>query len=145
MNKIINKIIILCSVFLILLTGCSKKFDWDKTVNKLIDMRFDEVTRYETKVQVDVLNNLSNSLIDYYGGNFTIELNRAIYLVRNYRYDQGECKLYEFKTKSQAKQFVEFYIEIRSKDSSYKYAIENNIVVRSNHDIAMNVIGLDFK
>ena len=98
-----------------------------------------------SKEQLDLLNDNSNDLIKYYGGRFKIKLTKAIYLVRNYLYDKGECRLYQFENKSQAQQFYYFYLEIRSDENDFKYGIEGNVVARTDSKYAMKVIGFDFK
>ena len=145
MKKLMKRIFILFGTCIFILTGCSRTFNWDNTVDSLIKMRYDEVTVFETKEQLDLLNAASNDLIKYYGGRFEIKLTKAIYLVRNYRNDKGECRLYQFENKSQAQQFYYFYLEIRSDENDLKYGIEGNVVARTDSEYAMKVIGFDFK
>ncbi len=139
------KKILLCFVLLmsLLLVACGGgAFDWDKTVEKLKDKGFTVSQESVTEKDLEDITTSFNISIRFDKGDFTVECTKYINLVKgDYK---NSCSLTEFATAEQAKQYYDLYLKTRTEESKWKLTLLDRVVILTNSDEAMELIGRDF-
>ena len=145
-----KRAISLATVFMmlaLLLVGCSKTFDMDKSIEKLKDKGLTEGMCYITEEECERATSLTNSEIKFIGGDFTVEIVKQYDLIENGDYSKS-CTFITFATEEQATNFAELNIEYFAKgenSNNWRIARDGCVVVLTNLDVAMDIINLEFK
>ena len=146
MKKAVSLAMVLI-VFVMLLAGCSEKFDMDKSIETLKAKGLTEGMCYITEEECERATSLTNSEIKFMGGDFTVEIVKQYDLIENGDHSKS-CTFITFATEEQATNFAELNIEYFAKgenSNNWKIARSKCVVVLTNLDIAMEVTGLEFK
>ncbi len=136
---------ILCFVLLfsLLLTSCElRSFDWEECSNALQDKGFKVMHNYtpEVKEQLDIYAPLyTKRFID-------TEITFRFTRFRGHVLDNGiSCDFIEFETEDQAKQFYDLVCQSRDEGETFKLAHSKRIVIITDSEEAMELIGLTFQ
>ena len=140
--SIVITILLLISVF----SGCEKaaSFDWDSSMQKLLEMGLDIDQTFETEAELTDANRLFNEQHRVRGGKHNLEIKRAVIMLMNK--DKGSnCQIIEFANNTQAEDYTKFYIATRDKSSIYKIATDGPYVVLTSMKIVVETLNMDFK
>ena len=140
-KKFLTIIVVLC-LFLI---GCSKSFDWDKSVEKIESIGFVVFNSSSNEEDLKKNNDAINADIKIMGGDFSVELDNAIALNKEVNDDYYNCMFLDFKNDEQAKRYYDLYIDTRSNENQYKLVLVKDIVVLTNSQEAIDSLSLEFK
>ena len=140
-KKFLTIIVVLC----LFLTGCSKSFDWDKSVEKIESIGFVVFNSSSNEEDLKKNNDAINADIKIMGGDFSVELDNAIALNKTVNNDYYNCMFLDFKNDEQAKRYYDLYIDTRSNENQYKLALVKDIVVLTNSQEAIDSLSLEFK
>ena len=140
-KKFLTIIVVLC----LFLTGCSKSFDWDKSVEKIESIGFVVFNSSSNEEDLKKNNDAINADIKIMGGDFSVELDNAIALNKEVNDDYYNCMFLDFKNDEQAKRYYDLYIDTRSNENQYKLALVKDIVVLTNSQEAIDSLSLEFK
>ena len=140
-KKFLTVIVVLC----LFLSGCSKSFDWDKSVEKIESIGFVVFNSSSNEEDLKKNNDAINADIKIMGGDFSVELDNAIALNKTVNNDYYNCMFLDFKNDEQAKRYYDLYIDTRSNENQYKLALVKDIVVLTNSQEAIDSLSLEFK
>ena len=141
MKKII--VLFVSALLMICMTGCSKSVDWDKDIKKLEDAGY-TITNHTSEEDLASITHELNSWAKFKGYDLTFEVLRFTGVVKNEDYD-NQVTMLQFATEEQAFNYYNFEIETRFEDSVNKYYVYKDIVVCSDNEESMNILGYDFK
>ena len=147
MKKTIS-IIALVAAAALMLASCSLFFDEEKCIEKLKAEGLTEGMCYITEEECKRATSLTNTEIEFMGGDFTVEIVKQYDLIENGDHSKS-CTFITFATEEQAKQFVELQTKWFSEESdnsnNWKFARSGCTVVMTNLEIAQKIIPLKFK
>ena len=92
-KKFLTVIVVLC----LFLSGCSKSFDWDKSVEKIESIGFVVFNSSSNEEDLKKNNDAINADIKIMGGDFSVELDNAIALNKEVNDDYYNCMFLDFK------------------------------------------------
>ena len=127
------------------LTGCSKSFDWNKNVEKVEKLGFVVFNSSANEEDLNRNNDLINADIKLMGGEFSVELDNAIALNKEENDNYYNCMFFDFKDDEQAKSYYDLYLDTRSNENQYKLSLNKDIVVVTNSQEVIEVLGYQFK
>ena len=142
MKKYLSLALVLLLV-LSMLAGCKETFDMDKSVNKMLNKGLVVSREYKTEYQLKEAAAIFNAEIRFYGGNFIVEVVRAIAL-EDPKEPGLNCQFIEFATEEQAEQYATFYADARKVGNDYKVARSGKVVVLTSIESVVDDIPLDF-
>lgn len=143
MKKYISLALVLLLAMSIL-AGCNETFDMTKSINKLLNKGLVISREYATTYQLKEASAMFNAEIRFYGGNFIIEVKRAVTL-EDPKEPGANCQFIEFATEEQAEQYATFYITTRKLGNEFKIAYEGKVVVITSLDMVPEAVPLEFK
>ena len=142
MKKYLSLALVLLLV-LSVLAGCKETFDMDKRINKMLNKGLVVSKEYKTEYQLKEASAIFNAEIRFYGGNFIVEVTRAITL-EDPKEPGLNCQLIEFATEEQAEQYAAFYADARKVGNDYKVGRSGKNVVLTSIESVVSYIPLDF-
>lgn len=125
------------------MTGCSKSIDWDKDIKKLEDAGY-TVTNHTSEEDLASITHEVNSWAKFKGYDLTFEVVKYTSLLKDKDYD-NQAIFFQFSNEEQALNYYNFEIETRLEESVNKYYSYKDIVVFSDNEESMNILGYDFK
>lgn len=125
-------------------TGCSGRFDWDKTVNKLEEKGLTVAKDYTTADDRANATAILEAEIKGNGGDFMVVVRKATSFIQDGDYEHY-CMMIDFETEAQANSYRELYISTRGEASNFKIAQTGSIIVFTNLDVVQEVIKLEFQ
>ena len=140
-KKFLSVIVVLC----LFLSGCSKSFDWDKSVEKIESIGFVVFNSSSNEEDLKKNNDAINADIKIMGGAFSVKLDNAIALNKTVNNDYYNCMFFDFKNDEQSKSYYDLYLDTRSNENQYKLALVKDIVVLTNSQEAIDSLSLEFK
>ena len=142
MKKIVSFLVLL-TVIVLVLAGCSAKFDVDATIEMLQNEGLSLATVYSTDRELADGTSLINSEISMMGGDFTVELTDYALMIQT-GYPAKNCQFFTFATEEQAAAYAELYAASRWVGSAWKIAQRGCVVVITNLDFVQELIELEF-
>ena len=142
-----KKVLSLSLIFILILTifvGCNETFNMDKSITKLRNQGLVVSREYKTDYQLKEATAIFNAEIKFYGGNFAIEVKRAITL-EDPKEPGLNCQFIEFASAEQAEKYATFYITSRKLGNEFKIAFSDTVVVITSLDSVTKVVPLEFK
>jgi hypothetical protein len=127
------------------LTGCSKSFNWDKSVEKIENLGFVVFNSSTNEEDLNKNNDLINTDIKLMGGDFSVELDNAVALNKEVNDNYYNCMFFDFKDDEQAKSYYDLYLDTRSNENQYKLSLIKDIVVLTNSQEVIDSLGYQFK
>ena len=127
------------------LTGCSKSFNWDKSVEKIENLGFVVFNSSTNEEDLNKNNDLINADIKLMGGDFSVELDNAVALNKEVNDNYYNCMFLDFKDDEQAKSYYDLYLDTRSNENQYKLSLIKDIVVLTNSQEVIDSLGYQFK
>ena len=144
--KIKKFLTVIVVLFLFLfLSGCSKSFDWDKSVEKIESIGFVVLNSSSNEEDLKKNSDAINADIKIMGGDFSVELDNAIALNKEVNDDYYNCMFFDFKNDEQSKSYYDLYLDTCSNENQYKLALVKDIVVLTNSQEAIDSLSLEFK
>lgn len=146
MKELLMKIIIASTLGILLtltMTGCSKSIDWDNDVRKLEDAGY-IVTNHTSEEELSSITHEFNSWAKFKGYDLTFNVVRCTSLLKDENYD-NQVTYYQFSTENEASNYYNFEIETRMEGSVNKYYYCKDIVIFSDNNESMDILGYDFK
>ena len=140
-KKFLSVIVVLC----LFLLGCSKTFDWDKSVEKIESIGFVVFNSSSNEEDLKKNNDAINADIKIMSGAFSVKLDNAIALNKEVNDDYYNCMFFDFKNDEQSKSYYDLYLDTRSNENQYKLALVKDIVVLTNSQEAIDSLSLEFK
>ena len=140
-KKFLTVIVVLC----LFLSGCSKSFDWDKSVEKIEIIGFVVFNSSSNEEDLKKNNDAINADIKIMGGAFSVKLDNAIALNKKVNNDYYNCMFFDFKNYEQAKSYYDLYLDTRSTENQYRLSLIKDIVVLTNSQEAIDSLSLEFK
>ena len=122
-------------------------FDVDECIEILKAEGLTEGMCYVTEEECERATSLANSEIKFMGGDFTVEILESYSLIEAGDYSRS-CTFMTFATEEQAANFAELEIEYFEKienTNNWRIARGGCVVVLTNLDVVMDVIGLKFR
>ncbi len=141
MKKLFAIIIGLC----LFLTGCTKSFDWDQSVEKIESIGFVVFNSSANEDDLKRNNDSINADIKIMGGDFSVELDNAIALNKTENDNYYNCMFFDFKNEEQAKNYYDLYLDNRSNENQYKLSLIKDKVVLTNSQEVIDALDLQFK
>ena len=142
-----KKIIVLIAILLLpilLFTGCTASFDWDKSIKKLEESGLTVSHNATTTDELQEITDAVTFAVTSGGGDFTVEVKKYTVLTKD-RDLSHSCQFFEFASEEQAQNYYDIYIDKRSKDSDAKVAIKGKIIIQTNLEEAQKALNLDFQ
>ena len=130
-------------LLVVTMTGCSKSIDWDKDIKKLEDAGY-TVTNYTSEEDLASITHELNSWAKFKGYELTFEVVKYTSLLKDKDYD-NQAMFFQFISEEQALNYYTFEIETRLEESVNRYYSYKDIVVFSDNEESMNILGYDFK
>ena len=140
MKKILLALILTVSLAL---TSCGS-FGWDECVTELVGEGFVIMQNLSKPGELGTTTGAFNTDVLYNGGDFEVEVTRYTHLIKGSDYSRN-CQLIKFATVGQAKSYASLYVETRAALNNFKVARSGAVVVLTNVDEAMEIVGLDFE
>lgn len=127
------------------LTGCTKSFDWEKSVEKIESIGFVVFNSSTNEDDLRRNNDSINADIKIMGGDFSVELDNAIALNKTENDNYYNCMFFDFKYEEQAKSYYDLYLDNRSNENQYKLSLIKDKVVLTNSQEVIDALDLQFK
>ena len=140
-KKFLTVIVVLC----LFLSGCSKSFDWDKSVEKIESIGFVVLNSSSNEEDLKKNSDAINADIKIMGGAFSVKFDNAIALNKEVNNDYYNCMFLDFKNDEQAKSYYDLYLDTRSTENQYRLSLIKDIVVLTNSQEAIDSLSLEFK
>lgn len=142
MKRIVSLLTVI-SLLAVMLTGCGKT-NVDNSVSALKAKGFTDYITYETDEELFDATERINLEIEYMGGDFTVELKGYTSLMQDWNH-LSSIEFITFSRKREAKAYAELYVAKRDALNSFKVAQSGKVVVLTNSDAAVKILGFDFK
>lgn len=137
------RLVLALTVICLAVAGCANSFDWERNVAKL-EAQGLTVERNYAEGELEDATALANSEICFMGGDFQVEVMRYTSMIQKGDFSHN-CQFFEFATEEQAMKYAELYLSARQKDSQWKVAQRDCVVVVTNLAIAQELTGLKFQ
>lgn len=141
----IKRFFVIIVALCLFLTGCSKSFNWDKSVEKIENLGFVVFNSSTNEEDLNKNNDLINTDIKLMGGDFSVELDNAVALNKEVNDNYYNCMFFDFKDDEQAKSYYDLYLDTRSNENQYKLSLIKDIVVLTNSQEVIDSLGYQFK
>lgn len=141
----IKRFFVIIVALCLFLTGCSKSFNWDKSVEKIENLGFVVFNSSTNEEDLNKNNDLINTDIKLMGGDFSVELDNAVALNKEVNDNYYNCMFLDFKDDEQAKSYYDLYLDTRSNENQYKLSLIKDIVVLTNSQEVIDSLGYQFK
>ena len=126
------------------LVGCGTKFDFDKTVDRLEQNGYRQMSAYDSDYEMSKVNQDFNEAIYDMGGEFQVEVIRYAWFLKDDDHSLP-CTMVEFADEVQAKNYIELFLFAREKHSDTKMARSKNIVIYTDSVEIQRNIDLEFR
>ena len=144
--KRIVLIILLLAMTISAVSSCAKRdFEWDATIKDLEDEGFKVIKTSENEDDLKDATDSFNSEIKFDGGDFTVKILKYANLNKTTNDNYYSCQFIEFETEEQAKKYFNHYIDARLENNKFKVRHFENIIILTNSNEAMEIVGGSFR